>query len=407
MASEVWRTLQETYGEVRKLYDDVYPPVFARQGWTGSTYARKTLSDEVQVEVWYLAEHFLLCWNDWAGLCNRYLRYFGQPDEKVPGTWRRLANHCRSLAYQLLHDQLLDQLVARSWFHPPAVRRFLGDDHVSPPLVYHAIATNHRRLTLIKALDSSPALDPVESGRAVPEGPVWPEASDIVRRVNLGLIQEWDELPKDLRETTLWHLKHYQRANLVASWLTPEDDRAIDQIRSALLHALRKDEPVIPSIEQFVGQLNISLQERDIVSRVLHRVQAAISDFGYDSFVEDITAGEFLGGTDSPVGSKAINLIPSERRGACSTTLLAVSKGDKKVIGFPSTMKQVRDHLIRCIDKTRVVIVLCDHWFPGMLDDHLGDLRAHHDRGVRFLFLMVGTPGRAVAPVAVDLGLAP
>jgi hypothetical protein len=42
-----------------------------------------------------------------------------------------------------------------------------------------------------------------------------------------------------------------------------------------------------------------------------------------------------------------------------------------------------------------------------MLDEHIGDLRAQHDRGVWFLFLMVGTPGRGLAPVAVDLGLAP
>jgi hypothetical protein len=86
--------------------------------------------------------------------------------------------------------------------------------------------------------------------------------------------------------------------------------------------------------------------------------------------------------------------------------LLAVSKGDKKALGFPAIMRQVRAHLIRCA-VTQSVIVLCDHWHPAVLDEHLGDLCAHHDRGVRFLFLMVGTPGRVVAPIGVDLGLAP
>jgi hypothetical protein len=83
-----------------------------------------------------------------------------------------------------------------------------------------------------------------------------------------------------------------------------------------------------------------------------------------------------------------------------------VSKGDKKALGFPAIMRQVREHLIRC-SVTQSVIVLCDHWHPTILDEHLGDLRAHHDRGVRFLFLLVGIPGRVIAPVGVDLGLTP
>jgi hypothetical protein len=46
---------------------------------------------------------------------------------------------------------------------------------------------------------------------------------------------------------------------------------------------------------------------------------------------------------------------------------------------------------------------------PSQLDEHRfdeyrGDLRAHHARGVRFLFLLVGVPGRSLASVAVDLG---
>jgi hypothetical protein len=163
----------------------------------------------------------------------------------------------------------------------------------------------------------------------------------------------------------------------------------------------------MPSIESFVEQLNVASSERNLVSHVLRRLQAAVAEFGYDSFVEDLTSGEFLGGGDSPVGTNAINVIPSNGKGACCAVLLAVSKGDKKGIGFPAVMKQVREHLIRCIDKTRVVIFLCDHWFPAILNDHLGDLRAHYDRGVRFLFLMVGTPGRVFAPVALELKSSP
>ena len=161
---------------------------------------------------------------------------------------------------------------------------------------------------------------------------------------------------------------------------------------------------MLQSIEQFI-QSSIEAEDRQTVSRVLRRVQAAIAEIGYDAFVEDIASAEFQGGSDSPIGTDAINVIPGHGKAACCPILLAVSKGDKKALGFPNSMKQVREHLIRCINKTRTVIVLCDYWQPAMLDDHIGDLRAHHEKGVRFLFLMVGTPARAVAPVAVDLGL--
>jgi hypothetical protein len=162
---------------------------------------------------------------------------------------------------------------------------------------------------------------------------------------------------------------------------------------------------MMPSIEQFVTGLNVEQEERRIINGVLNRIQAAIAEIGYDNFVEDVTSGEFLGGPDTPIGSGDINVIPGHANGVCCTTLLAVSKGEKRTVGFPSVMRQVREHLIRCMEKTRVVIILCDYWRPDMLNDHFGDLRAHYDRGVRFLFLLVGTPGRAVSAVAVDLGV--
>jgi hypothetical protein len=89
--------------------------------------------------------------------------------------------------------------------------------------------------------------------------------------------------------------------------------------------------------------------------------------------------------------------------------LLGVSRGNKKgaALSFGKIMTQVKAHLIDCADRTRVVIFLCDLWSPDLLDEHLEELRAHHRRGVRFLFLLVGTPDRAVAPVAVDLSAAP
>lgn len=405
--SEAWRTLQQSYREVDKLFADLQPPVFARQDWKGSVYARRSLGDDVQVEVWYLAEHFLLAWNDWWGLCERYLRYFGQPDEKLPRTWRALGSRCRSLADRIVRDRMLDEIITHNWFLPTGLSILAGEEEGSPRSLFHALVMSHRRLTLVLLLESHPERSEDVVSKMMPEGPILPEASDTARSLNRRLIGQWQELSSTLREDTLWYLRNYQRANLAVSWLMEETTQRIDDTRSAFLHAVTSEKHVPPSIEAFVQQLNIEAGERQTVSRVLRRVESAISEVGYESFLEDLSSAEFLGGNDSPVGSDAINLIPGHGKAACCTTLLAVSQGDKKAIGFPSIMKQVREHLIRCTNKTRVVIVLCDYWHPDMLEDHIGDLRAHHDRGVRFLFLMVGTPGRVVAPVAVDLGMNP
>jgi hypothetical protein len=401
--SEAWRTLQQSYREVDKLFADLEPPVFARQDWEGSVYARRSLGDDVRVEVWYLAEHFLLAWNDWWGLSERYLRYFGQPDEKLPRTWRKLASKCRSLADRIVRDSMLDQFVSHNWIVPTAMTRLVGEDADSPRSLFHALVMNHRRLTLMMLLESHPKRLEVKVSKVMSEGPIMPESSGIVRRLNQSLIHQWQELSSTLRADTLWYLRNYQRANLSFSWLMEETTQGIDDTSSAFLHALTSEKNMPLSIEVFVQQLNIEEGERMTVNRMLRRVESAISEVGYENFLEDLSSAEFLGGIDSPLGSDAIDLIPVHGKAACCTTLLAVSQGDKKAIGFPSIMKQVRKHLIECANKTRVVIVLCDRWHPNMLEDHIGDLRAHHNRGVRFLFLMVGTPGRVVAPVAVVL----
>lgn len=407
MASELWKSLRRSSQEVRQLYDDLYPPVLTRQDWQGSVFARRSLGDSVPVELWYLAEHFLLTWSDWRGLFHRYLRYFGQPESRIPRSWFALDRNCAHLAARLLRDAGLDEQVSDSWQIPGALALLMGEDSGTARSLYHALVANHRRAMLL--LDANtPTVDaPRSESAAEPPGPVWPRAQDTVQRFNHSLATDWDHSDRLWREAVLWHLRHYQHATLALSWLLLEGDpRELPPI-SALVYAVTSERVVTPTIEQFIGQFNANGPERGIVSRVLRRMQAAIAEVGYQAFVDDIASQDFAGGRDSPVGDEQINLIPSKHKGACCPVLVAVSKGDKRALGFPSIMQQVREHLIRCIDKTRVAIILCDHWHPTMLTDHIADLRAHHDRGTRILFLLAGVPERTLAPVAVDLGAAP
>jgi hypothetical protein len=408
--SDVFRRLRDGVRELEGLHDDLYAPVFARQEWRGNAFARRSLGDSVPVEVWYLAEHFLLAWHDWHGLRERCLSYFGQPADRFPRSWSTLDTRCRGLADRLMRDAQLDEIVADSWFLGPAAEELAGDaEQPSAKSVYHDIVTNHRRVSMVMTADAWGDTTAEEPERIAPRVQIWPRSLETAQRLNARLISAWPELPRQVREDAGWHLRQYHRTNLLASWLMATTPLTTRRPQSALLYVLTMERIVPPTIEDFIRHLNVEENDRQTAARVLHRVTEAVAEFGYDEFVEDVTSGEFLGGEGSPVGSNGINLIPSKNKGACCTVLLAVSKGaDKRTaVGFPKIMTQVKTHLIDCTEKTRVVIILCDNWSPTTLDDHLDELRAHHRRGVGFLFLMVGTPGTVVAPVAVNLGLAP
>src|SRR5262249_48871326 len=148
--------------------------VFAKQDWKGNVFARRSLEDGVQVELWYLAEHFLLAWNDWHGMRGRYLAYFGQPADRFPRSWETLHARSKGLAEQILRDERLDEIVHESWLTAPTIEALL-DDHqrATPRSVYHLLVTNHRRIDLLERA-SGWEDEPVEgAGQAAPRNPVW------------------------------------------------------------------------------------------------------------------------------------------------------------------------------------------------------------------------------------------
>jgi hypothetical protein len=404
--SDVFRRLRTGARELDGLYQDASTPVFARLDWNGTTFARRTLAEGVPIEVWFLAEHFLQTWHDWHGLWDRCLRYFGQPSERFPRKWSDMDTRCLDLAKRLLRDAQLDEIVAASWRRGLAadVRQGRVKEPSAESFTYQAII-NHGRLSLL--LTAETWADDSGAAPGPPSASIWPNALATTRQINARLSALWDELPRRVREQGLWQFRNYRRANLLASWLLADSPLATRTQQSAFLHALTAEQPVTPTTEDFIRLLNVADGDRRTVARVLQRLTQAIAEFGYDEFIEDVTSGDFLGGDDSPVGSSDINLIPAKDQGTCRTTLLAVSKGaDKRAaLGFARIMARVKTHLIDCGDTTRVVLFLCDHWSPTTLEEHLEELRAHHRRGVRFLFLLAGTPSRLIAPVAVDLAL--
>src|SRR5271166_5709435 len=110
--SDVMRTLRDGARQVQKLQKDLHPATLSRRDWKDNVFARQTLGEEIEIELWYLAEHFLLAWHDWHGLSERFPRYFGEPEQPFPATWRRLDADCIVLADQLLRNKQLDDVVS-------------------------------------------------------------------------------------------------------------------------------------------------------------------------------------------------------------------------------------------------------------------------------------------------------
>lgn len=400
--SKAWRDLQRSYREVSTLYADLYDPVFSQRDWKSNVFARRTLGDGIEVELSYLAEHFLLAWHDWWSMCQRYLRYFGQSEDRLPATWWKLSKKSKSLTYRVSSDPNLAFMIAKNWAPESDTRLAMKQTHSDVHSMCHQLILGHRRTAAYLALRSQAEgwSDDFEK-QGIPN----PVLSRIDIRISRALdfqLEAWFASSRKVQEGVLWHLRRYQHATLAVSWLL-EEELNTSVPTSAFMWLLISEKVVQSTLADAVNQMILDEKVLETLNKMLSRIGTAINEIGYEQFIGDLVDKDFQCGDDTLVGTAEIDLIPGHDTDQYHSVLLAVSKDDKRAIGFPKIMKRVREHLIRAKNAVKAVVVISDYWWSGMLDDHLGDLQAHHANGVQFLFLMVGTPGRVVSPIAVDL----
>lgn len=144
-------------------------------------------------------------------------------------------------------------------------------------------------------------------------------------------------------------------------------------------------------------------------SPVIKSILGAIENVGYDNLLEDILDGLLGEGTFPEAGEggrTSFNIIPGRGAGhaACHPVLLALSKGDRGKFGFDAILQRVRTHLVKCRGITRTVIFFSTNWDSAKFaESHYPELQAIHSAdGVRFVFLIAGTPPTTVtrAPVS-------
>lgn len=351
-------------------------------------HASNTVGPDCEVSRAGFAEFYLLLWMDWAGLLRRWQRYFGLGEEGTPAMWRRLYDRSGAVAEGILRDAELMAEIQDAWREvepPQGAAPFETVD-----AAYHALLEADARMRLAARMR---------------RGPRWGELDTLARRLAETTSATLSDSAAEVREATLRHLSHYRHATLRLSWLESESvDRSLEG-RPALPRSRNMNTHWINTC---LDTSELNPDTRGAARPILERIAAGIGEVGYDNFVDDAIDPDMVGGHDSPFGTDQINLIPSRHKTGCHYALLALSKGAGKRdrLGFPRIMQQVKVHLINCADATKLVIFICDTWdAAGFSSSHAEELAAHYHRfGVRYLFLMVGTPRTSIAPIAVDLG---
>jgi hypothetical protein len=208
-------------------------------------------------------------------------------------------------------------------------------------------------------------------------------------------------------------VRRFRAANLLFSWLRLPDGQSVGQCYSSLFQIdLRKDRLKM-DLGDLAGDLarDLSLPdpEHENIVGILRRVAQALSEMDYSTFVEAVLSEGGQDGPDSMIGNtEPINLIPSENKGSCCATLLALSTRRHRALAFPVVMRKVKAHLIECAGITKAVIFMTDTWDANeFINAHIGELVAHHRKGVRFLFLLAGPIPVGVSPLSIDLGRLP
>lgn len=411
--SEFRRRINRMANSIRRMLSEVPHSTSTPETWHKDVMAPRTLGSDDVVEAWFLAQHFLEIYIDWRELVTSWQRYFGQMNSSIVQTSEVLDRQCHSTflsglshapaLYRRLHEEWTTNLEANHQESKPIPTRWDNcvessgiehSDNTEAEALAHEIVRCDRHCRVAEFLQTrtdSTISDLVEVARKLDS-----------------LAERWfAHVSVDVKREARFYLHNHRHSMLRLSWLKSNESARASRYRTAFDRDLKETHVSARWLREFANDLKDVLKDVDVdlARRVLERISNAVSELGYDYFVEDISSHDFLGGEDSPIGSNRINLIPSLHKGACHPILVAVSRGVHRTaaLGFPKVMRGVKTHLIECADKTKVTIVLCDHWdSKSFMNEHFDELRAHNRKGVQFLFLLVGAPSKALTRVPVN-----
>lgn len=403
--------MRRGYSRVRQLYTDLVAAIGDNPNWSGRVQAQETLGEKASLPLWFLAECFLLTWSRWRDLIGRYEATFGPPEPKLWNDWKHLNQDCEKLALELSARKDFSDVISN------VERAFAATmskaDAISLaelPDWTRAIARAHQLSTLGRTL-ASIAKKPLRDGTVLNATfPLWAIVADRANYGNMRLVAGIHELPEPVRRDVFWHMSRYRESNLLYSWQSTPD--AFEQAPRSALELLLGD-GAIP-VNKWLGGFVEDLKKAGLdpyddskhaiarIERTLEWIHQTLATMGFEKLFAAVTDGDFHPTSNSPSGDVNV-ILRRKRRGTTKprTVLLALSRGKSGPMRMGAVIPKVCQHLDECRRVTRVVVVICDHWDPRVIEDNLRDLQRHFDDGVRFLFLLAGTPDTNCAQVPV------
>lgn len=395
--SEAKRQLEKMGRELVHLLDDLEE---ADLPWMPgppmrTMMAPRSVGRETEVSVLVFVEHLAFLWVDWAGLLRRWQRYNGLAENEMPRRWRRLYERARDSVGRLLDDISIRTEMQFAWQVDWAGRQLEVRSFDGPRAALHSILEADARLRLVQRMRRQPN---------------WGEIDVAARQFEEQVRGALERSSVDVQEAVQWHLGHYRHALLRLSWL-----EATEEWQGSDGSRLLRSEPMELNWLTGLNELELDPDTRGMLQGILRRVASTVFELGYDAFVEDLRSGEVRAGRDSVIGGE-INLIPGKGKGVCHRILMAVASGKsrKALPGLPRVLREIAAHLVTCSptldgqppnrEATRIVVLLCDTWDSKQFqDEHRTLFLAHRSKGVRFIFLQVGSDGKTLSLIERDL----
>jgi len=192
-------------------------------------------------------------------------------------------------------------------------------------------------------------------------------------------------LPSQERSSFIQGLRRYLASEYLFPWLTYGKDTSwySELFMLAQLEGKNMTDNTNALLDEIFSETELNSNTRGMIVQMLKRLGASLVQLGdFKSLVEQIIYGEGQWGENSMMGSVGpVNIIPyTDNRGSCQDILLAFAMGRKSPkYGLRAVVRQVREHLIRCCDTTRIVIIFTDTWDPEIFAESAADFRAHRD----------------------------
>jgi hypothetical protein len=392
---------------LRRLYSDLSGTAFARIPWNAHVLARQALGSDERIEHWFLAEHFLISWNNWQGRLERFCRYFGQPHDSFPKTWTDLIAKCEGLVFRLGRDEVLDEAIAKSWVDPSiGLNGAVKPRSIDIPSIYTQISRSYERAELMSKAEGVKlrfARKEHSLEQMVSEREVFAMARSVIFEQNERLVELWQELPRSIQDQVWVHLRHYLHSVIGVSWLVDQTDPTSNV--SALVGIAWSRKSMSLSLQESASLLRPDSLVSGVVARTLDRIKTTIAEMGYEAVMEDLSSSEMMGGEDSLLASDDVMVVPGHLAGTPRPILLAVTKGwnGKEPRSFTRVIRQVKARLTESNGSIKAVIVFCDCWDSASFEDEQREeLRAHAQNGVHFLFVLVGVPDKTLVPIPVE-----